>query len=300
MKVSKALLVVALGGVTISLTMACITPSGINDARGIVFGNLNLLWQAVPPVPGIFQVCFVPVSCMYLTSGPCQRWDGIPSLVYSKLTSSFDFRRVRCWPRTRRLAPSPLWSSDWRPVGGVRDHSNLLGHGCFSPHGVRQLWAPNREQRLASMPWICLVWRAPCRHSGVRHVLVLCRLHSVRIGNFWSPLQGSVESWFGHLWKSCVWLYQTLVDETIYMTDRDRWNWKGDLSCTRNKIPYKDWRSVPYSPKEDCDTCWKPLKEHDGLGFLYNQVSISNPDNPRIKGVDSTTHPLISFCAFKW
>ena len=68
-------------------------------------------------------------------------------------------------------------------------------------------------------------------------------------------------------------LARTLVDEAIYMTHRDGWNWKGDLSSERNKIPYKDWRSQPYSPTSDCDTCWEPLEEHDGLGFLFRQVS---------------------------
>ena len=56
MKWFEVLLFASLAGVTAPTAMACITPEGINDAGGISFGDLNLPWQAVPPVPGIFQV----------------------------------------------------------------------------------------------------------------------------------------------------------------------------------------------------------------------------------------------------
>ena len=73
-------------------------------------------------------------------------------------------------------------------------------------------------------------------------------------------------------------LARTLVDEAIFMTDNDGWNWKGDLSSKYNKVPYKDWRSNPYKPAGascNTDSCWEPLEEHDGLGFLYNQVCLT-------------------------
>ena len=68
----------------------------------------------------------------------------------------------------------------------------------------------------------------------------------------------------------------TLAQESKLWFDNDGWNHDGSLSSTYNKIPYKDWRSNPYTPDPNCDTCWQPLEETDGLGFLYRQNHVTS------------------------
>ena len=72
-------------------------------------------------------------------------------------------------------------------------------------------------------------------------------------------------------------LASIMVEEAKEIFANDGWNSDGTLSSTYNRERYADWRSIPYSPKplSECPDCWQPLKENNGVGFMFRQEHVT-------------------------
>ena len=70
---------------------------------------------------------------------------------------------------------------------------------------------------------------------------------------------------------------------------RNGWNADGSLSRTHFKVPYDDWMSPTYErirpkPKERTDA-WKPMEEHNGLGYVYEQRYVTPHIGQRARSI---------------
>ena len=70
-------------------------------------------------------------------------------------------------------------------------------------------------------------------------------------------------------------LAKSMIKDTERIFALDGWNADGALSSRYNRIPYADWRSNPYEPR-DCPSakCWQPLTEHSTYGYLVKQTHV--------------------------
>jgi hypothetical protein len=70
-------------------------------------------------------------------------------------------------------------------------------------------------------------------------------------------------------------LARTVVDEVQSFFAFDGWNAQGSYSRDFNKIPYEDWRSIPFVLSGGKLKSWRPLTEHDGRGYITNQQHVT-------------------------
>jgi hypothetical protein len=75
-------------------------------------------------------------------------------------------------------------------------------------------------------------------------------------------------------------LAKKFTDEMKTYAATDGWNADGSLSRNHNKIPYEDWRSDPYEPRNSPWKLsnrkrWQPLLEHNGRGYLSYQEHVT-------------------------
>lgn len=75
-------------------------------------------------------------------------------------------------------------------------------------------------------------------------------------------------------------LAKKFTDEMKTYAATDGWNADGSLSHEFNKIPYQDWRTDPYVPRNNPWTLqhrknWQPLLEHNSRGYLSYQEHVT-------------------------
>jgi len=71
-------------------------------------------------------------------------------------------------------------------------------------------------------------------------------------------------------------LAKLMVDDATDIMSRGGWNQDGSRSAEYNRVPFSDWRAKPYQPKMGSKYSWKPLLEHNKLGFAFRQEHVTS------------------------